>query len=167
MSINGALVRLSDDDLAWLRGYRPDGADQAGDRTASWFFADNPQAYELEGAFVGVHFLLTGTASGGDGPLSFVANAAFGEPVPYDRGHGPGRILAPTTVAAIADAIESMTARDVRSRLESDALSACHPFAGRRLEDDDKEWLLAVLQGLMTFMRRAAKDRVPVLVVVV
>ena len=176
MSMNGVIVRLTESDLAWLRNYTPgrtgqsddeSGVRPSGDRTEAWFSADNPNAYELEEAFAGVHFLLTGSHSGGDGPPSFVANAAYGESVPYDLGFGPGRVFESPAVGAIADSIESLSAKAVRQRLESDELRSLHPFAQRPLEDDDKEWLLAVLQGLMTFMRRAATDGVPVLVAVV
>jgi len=109
-----------------------------------------------------VHFLLTGTERGGEGPLSFVANEAFGAPVRWASGHG--RAFEPAAVAAIADAIEATAARLVRQRLESAALATLPPFSSRRLGDDEKEWLLAVLQGLMTFLRHAADDGVALLV---
>lgn len=171
MSMNGAIVRLSDDDLAWLRGYSEaddsDSADGSEDRSDGWFFADNPNVYELEKAFAGVHFLLSGaTLGGGDGVLSFIANEALGEAVPWDGGYGPGRVFDAAAVRSIADAIESLSAKPVKMRLASSDLAATYPFS-RPLEDEDKEWLLAVLQGLMTFMRKAANDGVAVLVAVV
>ena len=157
-TMNGALLRLTDDDLIKLRSGPLDRArDHDHDDGAL-----DPAVYELEDAFAGVHFLLTGSPTGGDGPLSFLANDACGEPAPHAHPHA--RVLHPTTVSAIAHAIESMSARDVRQRLASDALCALHPFAQRPLDDEDKEWLLAVLQGLMTFMRQAAADQVPMLV---
>ncbi|MFO0750214.1 MAG: DUF1877 family protein [Myxococcota bacterium] len=120
---------------------------------------DDPRSYALEEASVGVHFLISGSVGGGDGPLAFLASAASDAGEPGVLGDARGRVLGPETVAAVADAIESLSAKLVRQRLVSDALRALPPFAGRALDDEDKEWLLAVLQGLMTFMRQAARAR--------
>ena len=170
MSMNGAVVRLTAEDLGWLRSYTTAKTDDQGepleDRTDAWFFCDNPSCFEMEKAFAGVHFLLTGTDLGGAGPLSFIANASFGEAVPYDFAYGPGRVIDVAAVEAIADGIEALPARIVRERLGSAELRSVYPFSLRSLGDDDKEWLLAVLQELMTFMRQAATDGVPVLVAV-
>jgi len=106
-----------------------------------------PDAFDLEDAVVGVHFLLTGVASGGSGPLAFLVDEALGP-----------RTFTAAEASAIADAVESIVVRVVRARLDSDALAALPPFDGRRLADDDKEWLLAVLQGVMAFMRGAASE---------
>ena len=152
---DGVVVRLNEEDLAWLRSSSPD--------QTAWL-TDHPGAYELEDAFAGVHFLLTGTSRGGDGPLSFLANPAFGESVPHAAAHPSGRVFEPAAVAAIADAIESLSVRHVRQHLQSDGLRAVYPFSGRPLTDEDQEWLLAVLQGLMTFVRGAATDGVPLFI---
>jgi len=98
------------------------------------------ESYDLEDAFVAVAHLVGGEAP--DGPLAFL----------HEAGDVP-----PEQVTAIAHAIESMSTRVVRERLGSSALAALPPF-GRALDDEDKEWLLAVLQGLMLFVRRAADD---------
>lgn len=150
-----AIVRLEAADLAWLRSTGPDGT--------AWL-VDHPRAFELEEALSGVHFLLTGTEREGEGPLGFLANPSFGESVPHGASLPSGRIIEPAAVSAIADAIESLSVRDVRPRLMGAALAALPPFAGRPLTEDDQEWLLAVLQGVMTFVRRAATDGVPLLV---
>ncbi len=165
MRTNGVVVRLSEQLTLSLRG-APRGLDAPdwGDAVDTWLASADPNTYALEEAFAGVHVLLTGTARGGEGPLGFIANEAQGEALPLARHGGTGRLFDPATVATIADAIESLSAKVVRQRLASDALSAAHPFAARALDDEDKEWLLAVLQGLMTFMRRAATDGAGVLV---
>lgn len=160
MGDNGVLVRLSRDDLAWLRATgEPEGAAAGPERAAAWLAADNPDVFELEQAVAGVAHLL-----GDVGPVGFLADASWGEPVARDLGRGRYKVLAPEHVAAVAHAIESLSVRVVRQRLEGEALAALPPFGGRRLDDEDKEWLLAVLQGLMTFVRRAADDGIAVLV---
>ena len=160
--MSGAIVRLDEEELAWLR--RDVDAAAAEGRMGAWLAPGNPNTYELEEAFAGVHFILTGTEQGGDGPLGFLANEACGERVATTFAGGPGRVFEPAAVSAIADAIESLSARVVGQRLASAALRALHPFAARTLGDDDKEWLLAVLQGLMTFMRHAAQGGAAILV---
>lgn len=123
-----------------------------GRRIAAWLGTDEASAFDLEDAVVAVHHLLTGAAFASDeGALAFLA-----------RG---GRVFDASEVAHIADAIESLSAKVVHARLASDVLAASPPFSGRALSDDDKEWLLAVLQGVMVFMRRAASEGAPVLVV--
>ncbi len=161
MSAQGTLIYVSDVDLTWLRDLASDTLPGAADRLAALLASEGPHIYPLEGALPGVHHLLVGDDSG---LLAFLMDATVGEPIALPLPHTAAHVLLPPTVAAIADAIESMSVRPLRLRLAGDALRAVEPFAGRPLEDEDKEWLLAVLQGLMTFMRRAAKDRVSLLV---
>lgn len=156
MSVNVSLFALSADDLAWLEAYRP-YTKTTDNRTERWFWSDHPDAYELEKAYAGVHFLLTGEDHGGDGPLAFLATG-FGRQIPYEFAYGFGRVLDPATVTLIADLLESFPANVVRERLENPTLASVYPFSLRSLDDDDKEWLLAVLQGLMTYMRQVAQS---------
>ena len=161
MKTNGVVVRVSEEEtVSLVRAPAADG----GDVVAAWLASSDPNTYALEEAFAGVHVLLTGLERGGEGPLGFIANEALGEAVQLAHTRGIVRRFDPATVVAIADAIESLSAKVVRQRLASDALAAVHPFAGRALDDEAKEWLLAVLQGLMIFMRRAATDGAGVLV---
>ncbi|MBL8783754.1 MAG: DUF1877 family protein [Deltaproteobacteria bacterium] len=153
MSANVVLVCIDDGDLAWLR------------ESAEAAFVLHPTAvaYELEGAFAGIHYLLSGHAPAG--PLGFIADLGVGQLVPRQFPAGPGRVLSPALLADIARGIESLSVGVVRARLDSDVLRSLDPFAGHPFGDDEKEWLLAVLQGLMTFIRKAADAEVSVLVV--
>lgn len=162
MSTQGTLIQLTQADLAWPGALAPETSNAERDaRIAALLSSDGPHTYALEGALPGVHYLLAGD---GTGPLAFLMDVTSGEPVDISLPLTQAHLLSPSTVAAIADAIESMSARAIRVRLESAALRSCEPFSPRPLEDEDKEWLLAVLQGLMTFMRRTADDRVALLV---
>lgn len=109
---------------------------------------DDARCYDLEAAVAGVAHLL-GEAG---------AFLAVHEGTPL-------RVMPAGEVAALATTIESLRANQVRARLESAELTRIEPFVGP-LGDDDKEWLLAVLQGLMVFVRRAAEDGVALLPVV-
>ncbi|HRE89542.1 MAG TPA: DUF1877 family protein [Myxococcota bacterium] len=114
---------------------------------------DEAESFELEDSGPALHYLLSG--EDGVGPLTFLA-----EDDPY-----PVRGVAVEDVRLVADLIEGFPARVIRERLESPGLMDCPPFLGRPLEDEHKEWLLAVLHGVMVFLRRAATNGHAVLVV--
>lgn len=107
------------------------------------------EAFELEDAALALHTLLSG--EDGEGPLSFLSSEG-------DQAEPPlmVRLIEPDQVELLASLIESFPAKVIHERLESKALAAVAPFLGRPLSDDHKEWLLAVLHGLMVFVRRAA-----------
>lgn len=95
MSVNGAMVRISADELAWFRT----ADDQAiVEKTDNWFWSDEPRALNLAKMFVGVHFLLTGvdpSVASGE-PISFLGNQAYGEELHNDFGYGPVACFRPT-----------------------------------------------------------------------
>jgi hypothetical protein len=167
MRMTGVVVRVTEEDIDWLRGVVATGLvdRESAARIDAWFDPDNPGLYELEDASAGVHLLLSGIIPAEWGLSSFLANRDVGESISYRFPGGVGRVFSPSKVEAIAAAIESMSAKVVRQRLEGEHLRSLQPFAMRPLDDEDKEWLLAVLQGLMVFVRRAADDRVGLLVV--
>jgi hypothetical protein len=109
---------------------------------------DDVRCFDLEAAVAGVAYLL------GDAG----AFLAMHEGTPL-------RAMAAAEVAALATTIESLRAGQVRARLDAAELTRITPFRGP-LGDEDKEWLLAVLQGVMVFVRRAADDGVAILPVV-
>lgn len=109
---------------------------------------DEARCCDLEAAVDGVAFLLGDVGA-------FLA--------PHEG--TPLRVMSPSEVVSLATTIESLRANQVRARLESAELTRVEPFAGP-LGDDDKEWLLAVLQAVMVFVRRAANDGAALLPVV-
>lgn len=111
------------------------------------------ESFDLEDAGYGLHYLLSG--EDGVGPLAFLA-----ETDPY-----PVRIVDLEDTRLLADLIEGFPAKVIHERLVSSGLAACPPFLGRPLEHEHKEWLLAVLHGVMVFLRRAAMNEHAVLVV--
>lgn len=113
------------------------------------------ESFDLEDAGPGLHYLLSDPDGGGVGPLAFLAEAD-----PY-----PVRIVDLEDTRLLADFIESFPAKIIHERVESEGLSACPPFLGSPIEHEHKEWLLAVLHGVMVFMRRAVMNEHAVLVV--
>jgi len=72
---------------------------------------------DLDKAWHGIHFLLTGTAWGGTPPLSYLV--VGGENVcPVDMGYGPVRLLRPPEVRAFAKALAGLDEGTLRSRFD-------------------------------------------------
>lgn len=64
----------------------------------------------------GIHWLLTGSAWGGDGPLAFAifGGEEFGE----DAGYGRPRLLDPRGVAAVTAVLAPISVADLRARYD-------------------------------------------------
>jgi hypothetical protein len=122
------------------------------DQRVRELLADPAQVYEVcDGAYTAskdafvdvdkawhcIHFLLTGTADGGDPPLDFVLTG--GEPVgDEDVGYGPARAFLSPDVAAIDEALAPIDHRILATRFDASVLDrlAIYPDAGRWSEVD-------------------------------
>ncbi|HUG28356.1 MAG TPA: YfbM family protein [Gemmatimonadales bacterium] len=89
---------------------------------------------DIGGAWQAIHFLLTGHPWAGGPPF---ANAVLGgEPVSdEDFGYGPVRFLEADQVAAVAAALETVTAEELLSRFDPDALNAAEVYPGGWTDD--------------------------------
>jgi hypothetical protein len=76
--------------------------------------SEPPDSIDLDKAWHGIHYLLTGTAEGGDGPeaLAILGGEEFGP----DVGYGPARFLLPGDVKAVSDALARLTERDCQAQ---------------------------------------------------
>ena len=70
----------------------------------------------LEKAWHGLHFLLTGSAEGGDPPLNFLLKG--GTPVGEDLGYGEPRLLAPAEVRQMDAALAGLSADQLWARFD-------------------------------------------------
>ncbi len=61
----------------------------------------------LEKSWHGLHFLLTGSASGGTGPEAVLL--AGGVPFGFDLGYGPARLLRPDAVHALSNTLSTIS----------------------------------------------------------
>jgi Domain of unknown function (DUF1877) len=77
---------------------------------------------DLDKAWHGLHWLLTGSVDEVDSPLGLAVLG--GEPVGDDWGYGPPRLLAPDDVRRAADALAQVTVEDLRSRFDRSAMLA-------------------------------------------
>jgi hypothetical protein len=84
---------------------------------------------DLDKAWHCLHFLLTGTARDGEGPLAFLLKG--GTPVgDEDLGYGPARVFRPLEAAAIADALAGITPAWLLSRFDLKKLEKLEIYPG-------------------------------------
>mgnify|MGYP002867715070 CR=1 FL=1 len=84
---------------------------------------DEPPNYlDVDKAWHGIHFMLTGSAEGGEEPLSLAILG--GEEVGEDMGYGPARLLTPQQVKVISAALTTLREQDFRSRFAPHEIAA-------------------------------------------
>lgn len=115
----------------------PDASIQALLADPSAVFATIDRAYnqpeagfvDLDKAWHCLHYLLTGSAEGGEPPLNFILNG--GTPVgEEDVGHGPARVFRPLEVAAVADALSRLGVASLMPRFDKKKLEKLAIYPG-------------------------------------
>jgi hypothetical protein len=92
---------------------------------------NEPQAgfVDLDKAWHCLHYLLTGSAQGGEPPLNFILNG--GAPVgAEDVGHGPARVFRALEVAAIAEALSRLEVASLLPRFDPKKLEKLGVYPG-------------------------------------
>ncbi len=86
---------------------------------------------DLDKAWNCLHYLLTGSARDGEGPLAFLMKG--GAPVGNEDlgGAGPARVFTPDEVAVIAAALADVSEATLRRRLDPKKLEALDIYPGR------------------------------------
>ena len=122
---------------------------------------------DLDKAWHGIHFLLTGSAWEGDEPLCYLITG--GQPVgDEDVGYGPARVLRPEEVAQFDAALAAISLDDFCQRFDPTTMMAQHiyPEIWDRdpREDDTLGYLAEYFDMLKTFVRDSAETRKGLLV---
>ncbi|MGA5304935.1 YfbM family protein [Nucisporomicrobium flavum] len=117
---------------------------------------------DLDKAWHGIHFLLTGNAwettpGAGEAILG-------GEPVGEDTGYGPARLLPAESVAAVAAGLRDLDAAALRARYDAAALEDAEIYPGIWDEEDVFETYLGPnFDKLRAFYLTAAAEKQAVL----
>ena len=119
---------------------------------------------DLDKAWHGLHYLLTGSAWGGDPPLNFLA-AGGREVGDLEVGYGPARVFSAAETRAVRDALARLTDEDLRARFDADAMTAAEIYPDviwKRVppEDDPLGYLLEHSVTLRAFLEDAVAARV-------
>ncbi|MDQ2821196.1 MAG: YfbM family protein [Pseudomonadota bacterium] len=120
--------------------------------------SEPPNYMDLDKAWHGMHYLLTGTADEGQQPLSLavVGGVEFGPEV----GYGAARFLTPDQVAAIAIALADVTVDDLKQRFDPADMEAKQIYPDVIWTRDGSEgldYVLDVFPSLQAFYAGAAE----------
>lgn len=114
-----------------------------------------PRELDLQKAWHGLHFLLTGVPEGGEPPT---ADAITGGREIPDRdgimGYGPARYLTPEQVREVSTALQQVSEKNLAGRFNLDAAIAAKIYAVR--DPDDLKDLLFYFRQLKAYYKRAA-----------
>ena len=156
MSMNGNFKALSDEELDTLLA-EPSRVEQL---LYASFFGGSSNGHddlEIDKAWHGIHFLLTGTAWESSLPLGFIV--AGGEEVGDDLGYGPARALRSEDVLKIETALEPLTTEELRRRFDADRMTELeiYPFGWSHDPDGELEYRLEFYAELRAVVRRTAE----------
>jgi hypothetical protein len=126
-----------------------------------WHPSSAGEELDVDKAWQGIHFLLTGTAWEGDPPLNFINSGTAGTWVgDVDVGYGPARAFDSGEVRAIAEELDKLPPASLRSRFDPQTMmdEGVYPEIWDRdpAEDDTLGYLLEYYDDLRSFVRRTA-----------
>jgi hypothetical protein len=114
---------------------------------------------DVDKAWHGIHFLLTGTAWEGSFPLNFIVSGGK-EVGDVDVGYGPARALMSEDVRRLNAALEPLTSEELKRRFDSEQMTRLqiYPEIWDRdpEEDDSLAYLIEYYTDLRDFVRRTA-----------
>ena len=120
------------------------------------------RSVDLDKAWHGLHWLLTGTAWDTDTPAGQAILG--GRDVGEDNGYGPSRLLEPDGVRAVAAALAALDADALAARMDRPAMEAADIYPQIWDEDDVFEsYLRPAYEDLRGFYARAAAEGAAVL----
>lgn len=112
---------------------------------------------DVDKAWHGIHFMLTGKSHGGEGPLSLAVMG--GDEVGEEMGYGPARLLAPKQVQEVAAALEKLTIEEFERGFKPAEMATAEIYPEGIWERDGKdalEYVLENYQQMVVFYRDAA-----------
>jgi hypothetical protein len=121
---------------------------------------------DVDKAWHGIHFLLTGERYEGAGPLAqaIMGGTPIGE---EDVGYGPARGLSPSEVKEVAAALGKLTEADFRARFDAGALRSAEIYPQIWDEGDDAlDYLATNFNETKHFYETAASNQMGVVLFV-
>jgi hypothetical protein len=109
---------------------------------------------DVDKAWHGIHYLLTGEAWGGEAPL---ATAVLGgTEIGENFGYGPTRYLAPDEVKTVAAALDSIPSGELAKRFSPEMLQTAEIYPHGPWADEALGYLLRYYDELVKFYKSAA-----------
>ncbi|TVT40475.1 DUF1877 family protein [Hymenobacter setariae] len=129
------------------------------------------ESLDLDKAWHGLHYLLTGTAWGGEAPLNslLLGGEQVGNEEEHDVGYGPARILLPPQVAAFAQALATVSQSEISKRFNPLEMTNfdIYPSVWNREDEELEDWMQDSLVELKGFLQRAVAKKQAVIVAIV
>ena len=150
MSMIGNFLQLSSEQLKVLIN-EPSSIE-------SFIDPEDDHGLEIDKAWHGIHYLLTGDAWAGEAPLVNVILG--GTEIGDDVGYGPARYLTAEEVKVVADALHSITPEQFRLRYSAEQLSQneIYPNIWDDSDEDAIEYLVAWYEDLRNYYIEAAAN---------
>jgi hypothetical protein len=151
------LRRLADADLARLF------ADP--DRVPDYLYRSPIEGFgpfvelDIDKAWHGIHFTLTGSEWEGEPPLDFLVRG--GKPIgDVPLTYGPAQGLTSTQVRAVADALRPITSAELTAKFDPQAMNGLgiHPGIWGRAGDRSQRWLVHYYDKLYAFCMTASDE---------
>ena len=122
---------------------------------------------DLDKAWHGIHFLLTGRADGGDEPANFLLHG--GREVGHvDVGYGPARALTSAETQAAHQMLATLSDETLRARFDPAAMTRLEIYpeiwTGDDADDDALGYLMDGVAELRAFLAAAADERLGLLI---
>lgn len=155
MGMGASYIRISTDFLSYIKSHPEDIEDIVFENEEL-----EDREFDIDKAWHGIHYLLTGIADLEQPVESTLGLAIFGgTEIGEDLGYGPLRYLEVKEVKEIATALESVSVRDFASRYKVEDINKydIYPLDGEWTEED-KEYLLEKFESLVEFYRLTAKQ---------
>lgn len=143
------------------------GRGRAADGTADEITLGDGEGIEtdLDKAWHGIHFLLTGSAYGGDHPYNFIATGGR-EVGDVEVGYGPARVLTAAQTREVHEALSAISDESLRQRFNPDEMMAQNIYPEIWDRDDEEDdalgYLMEYVEILRGFLAQAVEERVGV-----
>ncbi len=167
--IDALLARPKRIELLLYGEYAPDKSSKGGffsffkkkEEPADTWKPEEPGAeLDVDKAWHGIHFLLTGSAWEGSGPEAFVVagGTAIGD---VDVGYGPARAFKSKEVREIAERLKSVDKKSLEQRCDKKAFqeNEIYPEIWDEVPEDCFGYLLENFELLKRFITKAAEDK--------
>lgn len=132
------------------------------------------EVIDLDKAWHGLHYLLTGTAWGGDEPACYLiaGGEQIGDEEEHNVGYGPARLLLPAQVAAFAAVVATLIPAEIQKRLNPEEMTRLeiYPEVWSRVgqdAQDNYDYLVEYAAELQDFLGRAVDQQRAVIICLV
>jgi len=126
----------------------------------SWNPSDPGEEFDVDKAWQGIHYILTGSAYEGEGPLAFILSGGK-EVGDIDVGYGPARVFTSKEVEGIVKAMSSISDEEAKARcvVEDFKANEIYPDMWDEPFDECFGYILSYLEDLRDFLAKAVEGQ--------